>query len=73
LRNLPIKYKKRKKGTFTQAERNFGLSVLWLTGELNHLKNDDPTDYCTKDNNATFDKLMRDYKDMKLPAICPLV
>lgn len=73
LRNLPIKHTKQKKGTFTQAERNFGLSVLWLTGELNHLKNDDPTDYCTKDNNATFDKLMRDYKDMTLPAICPLM
>lgn len=72
LQFLPIKHKKQKKGTFTQAERNLGLCVLWLTGELNHKKGDDPTDYCTKDNNATFDKLMRDYKDMPLPIISPL-
>jgi hypothetical protein len=73
LRNLPIKHKKEKKGTFTQAERNFGLSVLWLTGELNHRKGDDPTDFCTKENNVTFDKIMRDFKDMPLPAIVPLL
>lgn len=72
LQFLPIKHTKQKKGTFTQAERNLGLCVLWLTGELNHKKGDDPTDYCTKDNNATFDKLMRDYKDMPLPIISPL-
>ena len=72
LQFLPIKHKKQKKGTFTQAERNLSLCVLWLTGELNHKKGDDPTDYCTKDNNATFDKLMRDYKDMPLPIISPL-
>ena len=72
LQFLPIKHKKQKKGTFTQAERNLGLCVLWLTGGLNHKKGDDPTDYCTKDNNATFDKLMRDYKDMPLPIISPL-
>ena len=72
LQFLPIKHKKQKKGTFSQAERNLGLCVLWLTGELNHKKGDDPTDYCTKDNNATFDKLMRDYKDMPLPIISPL-
>ena len=72
LQFLPIKHKKQKKGTFTQAERNLGLCVLWLTGELNHKKGDDPTDYCTKDNNATFDKLMRDYKAMPLPIISPL-
>lgn len=73
LRNLPIIHKKQKKGTFSQAERNFGLSVLWLTGELNHRKGDDPTDFCTKENNVTFDKLMRDFKDMPLPAIDPLL
>lgn len=72
LQFLPIKHKKQKKGTFSQAERNLGLCVLWLTGELNHKKGDDPTDYCTKDNNATFDKLLRDYKDMPLPIISPL-
>ncbi len=58
LQFLPIKHKKQKKGTFTQAERNLGLCVLWLTGELNHKKGDDPTEYCTNYNNATFDKLM---------------
>lgn len=72
LRYLPIKHKK-KKGRFTQAERNLGLCVLWLTGELNHRKGDDPTEYCTNYNNATFDKLMRDYKDMTLPIISPLL
>lgn len=72
LQFLPIKHKKQKKGTFTQAERNLGLCVLWLTGELNHKKGDDPTEYCTNYNNATFDKLMRDYKDMPLPIIPPL-
>lgn len=72
LQYLPISHKKQKKGSFTQAERNLGLCVLWLTGELNHKKEDDPTDFCTKDNNATFDKLMRDYKDMPLPIISPL-
>lgn len=72
LQYLPISHKKQKKGAFTQAERNLGLCVLWLTGELNHKKGDDPTDFCTKDNNATFDKLMRDYKDMPLPIISPL-
>ena len=72
LQYLPISHKKQKKGAFTQAERNLGLCVLWLTGELNHKKGDDPTDFCTKDNNATFDKLMRDYQDMPLPIISPL-
>lgn len=72
LQYLPLSHKKQKKGAFTQAERNLGLCVLWLTGELNHKKGDDPTDFCTKDNNATFDKLMRDYKDMPLPIISPL-
>lgn len=72
LQYLPISHKKQKKGAFTQAERNLGLCVLWLTGELNHKMGDDPTDFCTKDNNATFDKLMRDYKDMPLPIISPL-
>lgn len=72
LQYLPLAHKKQKKGSFTQAERNLGLCVLWLTGELNHKKGDDPTDFCTKDNNATFDKLMRDYKDMPLSIISPL-
>ncbi|MBD5358188.1 MAG: hypothetical protein HDR88_14550 [Bacteroides sp.] len=69
LENLPISRDKRKKGTFSQAERNFGLSVLWLTGELNHYKNDDPTQFCSNDNNATFDKLMRDFKGKSTPPV----
>lgn len=60
---LPINLKKSRKGKFTQAERDFGLSVLWLIGGINHKKGDDPYESCTKYNNATFDKLMRDYKD----------
>lgn len=70
LDNLPIlSLNIRKKGTFSQAERNFGLSVLWLTGELNHHKNDDPTPLCSNDNNATFDKLMRDFRGRQFPPI----
>lgn len=67
--NLPIIYKKKKTGEYTQAERTFGLCVLWLTGELNHKKNDSPSILCSQYNNATFDKLMRDYKNMIIPAI----
>lgn len=63
LTHLPIKLKKKRRGRFTQAERNFGLSVLWLIGGINHKKVDDPYVFCTKYNIATFDKLMRDYKD----------
>ena len=69
LQHLPIKYKKDKRGKFTQAERNFGLSVLWLTGELNHMKTDNPDFRCSKDNNVEFDKLMRDFKHLPLPAV----
>lgn len=63
---LPIKHKKPKKGTFSQAERTFGLCVLWLIGSINHKKSDDPSICCSHDGNAIFDKLMRDYADTEL-------
>ena len=72
LDKLPIRHSKEKKGNYTQAERNFALCVLWLTGELNHKRSDDPYFFCTKENNATFDKLMRDYKGLVPPPIIPL-
>ena len=71
LDNLPIKYTKEKKGKYTKAERVFSLSVLWLTGEIAHGKNDSPLDTETF-NNGTFDLLMRRYKDMPLPAVFAL-
>ena len=71
LDNLPIKYTKEKKGKYTKAERIFSLSVLWLTGEIAHGKNDCPLDTETF-NNGTFDLLMRRYKDMPLPAVFAL-
>ncbi len=63
---LPIKHKTPKKGTFSQAERTFGLCVLWLIGSINHKKDDDPSIYCSHDGNAIFDKLMRDYARVEL-------
>ena len=63
---LPIKYKTPKKGKFSQAERTFGLCVLWLIGSINHKKGDDPSIYCSHDGNAIFDKLMRDYAEVEL-------
>ena len=71
LDNLPIKYTKEKKGKYIKAERIFSLSVLWLTGEIAHGKNDSPLDTETF-NNGTFDLLMRRYKDMPLPAVFAL-
>lgn len=69
LTNLPIKHKKEKKGTYSQAERNFCLCVLWLIGSINHKKNTDPYEYCTHENNASFDKLMRDFNGYDVPAV----
>lgn len=68
---LPIKHKKQKKGTFSQAERTFGLCVLWLVGSINHKKKDNPLFYCSHLGNATFDKLMRDYSHLDLIPILP--
>ena len=60
---LPIK-SERKKGKYTQAERNFSLCVLNFLGRL---QGDEPEIICSQFNNATFDKLMRDFKDMEIP------
>ena len=60
---LPIKLE-RKKGKFSQAERNFSLCVLNFCGRL---QGDEPEIICSLFNNATFDKLMRDFKDTKIP------
>lgn len=63
LTNLPIKQIKQKKGCYSQAERNFGLCVLWLIGSINHKKTDNPEVTCHRDSNGIFDKLMRDFTD----------
>lgn len=59
---LPIKTD-RKKGKYTQAERNFSLCVLNFCGRL---KAQDPDIVCSPLNNA-FDKLMRDFKGVEIP------
>ena len=60
---LPIK-SERRKGKYTQAERNFSLCVLNFCGRL---QGDEPEIICSQFNNATFDKLMRDFKDSEIP------
>lgn len=60
---LPIKTE-RKKGKFSQAERNFSLCVLNFCGRL---QGDEPDFICSQFNNATFDKLIRDFKDATIP------
>lgn len=60
---LPIK-SERKKGKYSQAERNFSLCVLNFLGRL---QGDEPEIICSQFNNATFDKLMRDFKDIDIP------
>ena len=60
---LPIK-SERKKGKYTQTERNFSLCVLNFLGRL---QGDEPEIICSQFNNATFDKLMRDFKDTEIP------
>ena len=60
---LPIKVVKRR-GQYTQAERNFALSVLNYIGRLS---GEEPEFLCGFDNNATFDKLMRDFRDKPIP------
>lgn len=61
---LPIKTAGEKTGLYTQAERNFGLSVLSLCGRL---PDTDREGECSKENNATFDKLMREFRDTPIP------
>ena len=59
---LPIKVDKSEGVRFVQAERDFALCTLYLC----KLLMGDPAYVCTKDNNATFDKLMRDFKDFNI-------
>ena len=59
---LPIKTDKSERVSFVQAERDFALCTLYLC----KLLMGDPAYVCTKDNNATFDKLMRDFKDFNI-------
>lgn len=61
---LPIDKSLRRGGRFSQAERNFGLSVLSLCGRLPDI---DREGECSQENNATFDKLMRDFKGTPIP------
>lgn len=61
---LPTDKSLRRGGRFSQAERNFGLSVLSLCGRLPDI---DREGECSQENNATFDKLMRDFKDTPIP------
>lgn len=60
---LPVRIEERK-GKFSQSERNFGLCVLNLCGRL---IGEDTEGLCSAENNATFDKLMRDFKDAPIP------
>lgn len=61
---LPIKRESARRGMFCQDERNFGLSVLSLCGRLPDV---DREGVCSKENNATFDKLMRDFRNTPIP------
>ena len=65
---LPVKVESRR-GQYTQAERNFALSVLNYTGRL---IGDEPEFLCGFENNATFDKLMRDFKNQPIPFVMEL-
>ena len=60
---LPIK-NERTKGKYTQTERNFSLCVLNYCGRL---QGNDPEIICSQFNNATFDKLIRDFKNVEIP------
>lgn len=61
---LPTDKSLRRKGKFSQAERNLGLSVLSLCGRLPDI---DREGECGPENNATFDKLMRDFSGIPIP------
>lgn len=61
---LPTDKSLRRGGRFSQAERNFCLSVLSLCGRLPDL---DREGECRPENNATFDKLMRDFAGQPIP------
>lgn len=61
---LPIERPSTTLRAFSQAERNFGLSVLNFIGRLS---SEDQEGVCSRENNATFDKLMRDFKGVPIP------
>lgn len=61
---LPIRRKSERGGVYSQDERNFGLSVLSYIGRLPDV---DREGECSKENNATFDKLMRDFRNAGIP------
>ncbi|MDE6576714.1 MAG: hypothetical protein K2K58_00880 [Muribaculaceae bacterium] len=61
---LPTDKSLRRGGRFSQAERNLGLSVLSFCGRLPDI---DREGECSQENNATFDKLMRDFKGQPIP------
>ena len=61
---LPTDKSLRRGGRFSQAERNFGLSVLSICGRLPDI---DREGECSQENNATFDKLMRDFGGQPIP------
>ena len=61
---LPINTSYRRGGNYSQYERNFGLSVLSFLGRLADI---DRVGECGSENNATFDKLMRDFKSVPIP------
>lgn len=61
---LPTDKSLRRGGRFSQAERNLGLSVLSLCGRLPDI---DREGECSQENNATFDKLMRDFRGTPIP------
>lgn len=61
---LPTDKTLRRGGRFSQAERNFGLSVLSLCGRLPDI---DREGECSQENNATFDKLLRDFSGQPIP------
>lgn len=61
---LPIKRDPNRNKLYNQDERNFGLSVLNYIGRLPDIDRDGT---CSKENNATFDKLMRDFNGVRIP------
>lgn len=65
---LPIKVERRR-GQYTQGERNLGLSILNYLGRIS---GEEPEFLCGSYNNATFDKLMRDFRNARIPFVMEL-
>jgi len=61
---LPTNVRKARTGMYTQDERNFGLSVLSLCGRLRDVERDI---VCSRYNNITFDRLMREFRGVRIP------